>query len=97
VHRQCHVYPFGAKQLIKTFFITLGYANHYEGISISIVDKNNGIIDKNTIKFADVWGKKQVSNPNYRDGIHPYIWKDGRQAEWYVYKPTPRDMELLSE
>lgn len=61
------------------------------------MDKNNGIIDKNTIKFADVWGKKQVSNPNYRDGIHPYIWKDSRQAEWHVYKPTPRDMELLSE
>lgn len=49
-----------------------------------MVDKNNGVIDKNTIKFADVWGKKQVSNPNFRDGI-------------YSYKPTPRDIELFSK
>ena len=89
--------PLGENNRLKLFFTTLGYADHYEGISISAVDKNNGVIDKNTIKFADVWGKKQVSNPNFRDGINPYVWKDGNQAQWYVYKPTPRDMELLSE
>jgi len=38
-----------------------------------------------------------VNNPNFREGITPYIWKDGNQTQWYVYKPTPRDMELLSE
>ena len=89
--------PLGENNRLKLFFTTLGYADHYEGISISAVDKNNGVIDKNTIKFADVWGKKQVSNPNFKCGVIPYIWKDGNQAEWYVYKPTPRDMELLSE
>ena len=89
--------PLGENNRLKLFFTTLGYADHYEGISISAVDKNNGVIDKNTIKFADVWGKKQVNNPNFREGITPYIWKDGNQVQWYVYKPTPRDMELLSE
>lgn len=89
--------PLGENNRLKLFFTTLGYADHYEGVSISAVDKNNGVIDRNTIKFADVWGRKQVSNPNFREGIIPYIWKDGNQAQWYVYKPTPRDMELLSE
>ncbi|WMI82507.1 hypothetical protein [Anaerotignum sp. MB30-C6] len=89
--------PLGENNRLKLFFTTFGYADHYEGISISAVDKNNGVIDKNTIKFADIWGKKQVSNPNFRNSITPYIWKDGNQAEWYVYKPTPRDMELLAD
>lgn len=89
--------PLGENNRLKLFFTTLGYADHYEGISISAVDKNNGVIDRNTIKFADIWGKKQVSNPNFRNGITPYIWKDGMDVDWYIYHPTPRDMEQLSE
>ena len=89
--------PLGENNRLKLFFTTLGYADHYEGVSISAVDKNNGVIDRNTIKFADVWGRKQVSNPNFRESIIPYIWKDGNQAQWYVYHPTPRDMEQLSD
>lgn len=89
--------PLGENNRLKLFFTTLGYADHYEAISISAVDKNNGVIDKNTIKFSDVWGKKQVSNPNFKDGVYPHIWKDGASAGWYVYQPTPRDMEVLAE
>lgn len=89
--------PLGENNRLKLFFTTLGYADNYEAISISAVDKNNGVIDKNTIKFSDIWGKKQVSNPNFKDGITPYIWKYGNDVSWYVYTPTPRDMELLAE
>lgn len=89
--------PLGENNRLKIFFTTLGYADHYEALSISAVDKNNGVIDKNTIKFADIWGKRQVSNPNFKDGITPYIWKYGNDVSWYVYTPTPRDIELLAE
>ena len=89
--------PLGGNNRLKIFFTTLGYADHYEALSISAIDKNNGVIDKTTIKFADVWGKKQVNNPNFRGGITPYIWKNGMDVDWYVYHPTPRDMEQLSE
>ena len=47
--------PLGENNRLKIFFTTLGYADHYEALSISAIDKNNGVIDKNTIKFADVW------------------------------------------
>ena len=89
--------PLGENNRLKIFFTTLGYADHYEALSISAVDKNSGVIDKNTIKFADVWGKKKVSNPNFKVGITPYIWKYGNDVSWYVYTPTPRDMEQLAE
>jgi len=89
--------PLGENNRLKIFFTTLGYADHYEALSISAIDKNNGVIDKTTIKFADVWGKKQVNNPNFQGGITPYIWNNGMDVDWYVYHPTPRDMEQLSE
>ena len=89
--------PLGENNRLKLYFTTLGYADHYEAINISAIDKNNGVIDKTIIKFADVWGKKQVSNPNFQGGITPYIWKDGMDVDWYVYHPTPRDMEQLSK
>lgn len=89
--------PLGENNRLKIFFTTLGYADHYEALSISAVDKNNGVIDKTTIKFADIWGKRQVSNPNFKDGITPYVWKYGNDVNWYVYTPTPRDMEVLAE
>lgn len=89
--------PLGENNRLKIFFTTLGYADHYEALSISAVDENNGVIDKTIIKFADIWGKRQVSNPNFKDGITPYIWKHGNDVSWYVYTPTPRDMELLAE
>lgn len=89
--------PLGGNNRLKIFFTTLGYADHYEALSISAVDKNNGVIDKTTIKFADIWGKRQVSNPNFKDGITPYVWKYGNDVNWYVYTPTLCDMELLAE
>lgn len=89
--------PLGENNRLKIFFTTLGYADHYEALSISAVDKNNGVIDKTTIKFADIWGKRQVSNPNFKDGITPYVWKYGNDVSWYVYTPNPRDIKLLAE
>lgn len=89
--------PLGKNNLLKLFFTTIGYADHYEALSISVVDKNNGVIDKNIIKFSDVWGRKQVSNPNFKDGVIPHVWKHGSQDfRWYVYTPNHLDMELLS-
>ncbi|WP_313527802.1 hypothetical protein [Anaerotignum sp.] len=89
--------PLGKNNRLKLHFSTLGYADRYEALSLNVVDKNNGVIDRIRINFKDIWGKKQVSNPNFQDGIIPYIWNDGNKADWYVYKPTPRDMEILSE
>lgn len=66
--------PLGENNRLKIFFTTLGYADHYEALSISAIDKNNGVIDKNTIKFADVWGKKQVNNPNSFKVASPHMF-----------------------
>jgi len=82
---------------VRAEFITLGYADKYEALKVSLLNRTEGVIDTTVIRFGDLCGKKQVSNPNFRDGIIPYIWKDGQNAKWYVYQPTKADYKTLSD
>ena len=81
----------------KFEFVTLGYADHYAAIRGKVINLRDGEIDMNVIRFSDVLGKKQTANPNFRDGIVPYIWSDHGKSEWYVYKPTQADYGLLTK
>lgn len=87
----------GKSNRLKLQFVTLGYADHYAGIRLTALDKNSGTIDSTTLKFKDIWGKKKINNPNFRDGLVPYAWAYNGVTEWYGYQPTPRDFEQLSE
>ena len=87
----------GENNRLKLQFVTLGYSDHYEGIRLTALDKNSGTIDSMTVRFKDVWGTKKTNNPNFKNGIVPYVWVCDGKAEWYAYQPTPRDFELLSE
>jgi hypothetical protein len=78
-------------------FVTQGTADHYEAIKATIINKNDGPVDSLTLRFSDLLGKKMVSNPNFRNGITPYIWKDGDRIGWYVYQPTKADYGQISE
>lgn len=80
----------------KMEFITLGYANHYEALRVAILNRRDGPVDSLTIRFADLFGKKKVSNPNFRNGLVPYIWTYDGKHEWYVYHPTKADYKELA-
>jgi len=82
---------------VRVEFVTLGTADKYEAIKATIINRNDGPVDALTLRFSDLPGKKMVSNPNFRDGIAPYIWKYGDKIEWYVYKPTKADYDQISE
>ena len=76
-------------------FVTLGHAEHYEALRVTLLDREDGKIDVSTLRFAEVWGNKKVSNPNFKEGIHPHLWNDGGDADWYVYHPTAADAKVL--
>lgn len=95
VGRVCFVSP--APDLrAKLEFVTLGYANHYEALRLTVLNRRDGPVDSVTIRFADLFGKKEVSNPNFSGGIVPYIWSDQGKHEWYVYKPNLSDYKQLA-
>jgi hypothetical protein len=82
---------------VKLYFDTDGYHEKYEGISITILNRNEGKIDSAYFCFADILGKKYIhGNPNFRDGLYPHIWQYNGKYEWYAYQPTPGDIELLA-
>jgi len=83
---------------VKLQFDTIGTYERYEGIRATVFNRNEGKIDSTMFRFADILGRKSIpGNPNFRDGIYPYVWKYNDKVEWYAYKPTPGDMEKITE
>lgn len=70
-------------------------ATTYNGIIMTMINRKEGTIDTNTLKFQDIWGKKAVNNPNFKEGIVPHIWENKGKA-WYVYKPNQKDYQILA-
>lgn len=68
----------------------------YDGIVMTMLNRKEGTIDTNALKFWDIWGRKAVSNPNFKEGIIPHIWEN-KEKEWYVYKPNQKDYHILAD
>ena len=68
----------------------------YDGIVMTMFNRKEGMIDTNALKFRDIWGRKAVSNPNFKEGIIPHIWEN-KEKEWYVYKPNQKDYQILAD
>ena len=77
-------------------FNTCGMADRYEALQVSILNRNEGVVDKLMLRFNDILGKKQVSNPNFTNGVRPYIWDDCGKCSWYVYHPNENDYQKLT-
>lgn len=82
---------------VRVDFVTMGTADHYEALKATVINRNDGQVDALTLRFSDLLGRKAVSNPNFREGISPYIWKYGDKIEWYVYTPTKADYDQIFE
>ena len=87
----------GGDNRVKLQFVTMGYADNYEALKATILNRTDGEVDVNTFRFADIWGKKKVSNPNYSDGFIPHIYSNGLKVDWPVYKPTDADFKQLAD
>lgn len=90
VGRACYV-RLSDMNRAKIQFITSGIASHYDALRLTVLNRQEGDVDNLVLRFSDLLGKKMVGNPNFRDGIMPYIWDDHGKADWYVYHPTQRD------
>lgn len=64
----------------------------YDGIVMTMFNRKEGTIDTNALKFRDIWGRKIVSNPNFKKGITRTFGKT--REEWYVYKPNQKDYQI---
>ena len=82
---------------VKVNFQTGGIADHYDRLKVTLLNRNEGIIDSMVLTFQDVLGIKKTSNPNFRDGVNPHIGSYGRETKWYVYQSGEADYKKMSE
>ena len=74
----------------KVEFITGRVAGQYEGLKLSIINKNEGVIDSQTFMFHEIIGLKGAARDR-----KPHIWDDNGKAIWFGYEPTPSEFENI--
>lgn len=74
-------------------FVSLNIASQYNALKLTILNRSEGAVDVNILRFGDLLGKKKVSNPNFSDGILPHLWDDYGKVDWYVYQPTQAGLQ----
>lgn len=79
---------------VKIQFSTERVADQYVGLLVSVINRTEGVIDREMFYFSDVLGDipKLASNP-FAKNIH--IWECDGKAEWYSYKPTQDDYKSI--
>lgn len=96
VGRACYV-RLSDMNRAKIQFTTCGTADHYEALQMTILNRSDGQVDTLRLHFKDVMGTKQVSNPNFRNGVTPHAWTYNGKTEWYAYHPNSRDYQKLTD
>ena len=83
---------------VRAQFITSGYADHYDSLKITVLNRTDGPVDTLVLKLKDLLGMKPVpGNPNFRNGVAPYIWVYQGKPEWYAFQPTAADYETIRQ
>ena len=83
---------------VRVQFVTSGFADHYDAISVTVLNRTDGVVDRLRIRLRDVLGKKQVQgNPNFPNGVSPHIWEDSGNAEWYAFRPSSADYTAIRQ
>ena len=96
VGRACYV-RLDEMNRAKIQFVTTGIANQYSALRLTVLNRQEGDVDNLLLRFSDLFGKKMVNNPNFRDGVIPHIWDDYGKADWYVYHPSAADYDSLRQ
>ena len=65
---------------------TLGVAENYPAIRITVLNRSEGKIDEIVIRFSDHWAGK--------DTIHAWTYRG--ESEWYNYHPSTADYTKIA-
>ena len=74
----------------KVEFVTGRMASQYEGLKLSIIHKNEGIIDSQSFMFHEIIGLKGAARDR-----RPHVWDDNGKAAWFGYEPTTTELETI--
>lgn len=94
----CCILTINHHLIAKITYTITTTSNQYDAISVEIINKNKGQIDKLVVKISDIIGIKKIDKTN----IRPHLWKsticnDNDNIDWYTYEPTNTEFEKMYE
>ncbi|MBR5513555.1 MAG: hypothetical protein IKV85_06170 [Ruminococcus sp.] len=79
--------------VVKMEFESTMIRDKYNALRITLMNRSEGKIDTQLIRFNELWGVKHISG----NDIEPHIWKYNEDVNWYCYIPTSTEMSELSQ
>ena len=80
---------------VKLQFVTTGTAGNYTAICASIINRTDGVVDKQTFRFRDMVPARSGSQAF---GLqYPYIWEYNGNPEWYGQPLSPKEKQLVRD
>ena len=77
----------GGDLRVRAQFVTGIVANQYNALKIVVLNRTDGPVDTMVLKLKDLLGTKAA----------PYIWDDSGNVQWYAYRPTIADYEMIRQ
>lgn len=67
---------------VKLQFVSTEVHKHYDAIQVSILNRTDGLVDRETMLFGDIIGTKMTRSS---DKVNPYMWEESiGKAYWYT-------------
>ena len=80
---------------VKLQFVTTGTAGNYTAICASIINRTDGVVDKQTFRFRDMVPARSGSQAF---GLqYPYIWEYNGNPEWYGQPLSVKEKQLVRD
>lgn len=80
---------------VKLSYVENGVAGEYTAICASIINRTDGLVDKQTFRFRDMVPARSKETLFGRD--YPYIWICDGKAEWYGQPLTQKEQRLVRD
>ena len=80
---------------VKLQFVTTGTVGNYTAICASIINRTDGVVDKQTFRFRDMVPARSGSQAF---GLqYPYIWEYNGNPEWYGQPLSTKEKQLVRD
>lgn len=73
----------------KIEFFSTEIHKHYDALKVTIMNRTEGTIDMSVLKFGDIIGLK--------NGTNPYFWDERNCTGWYGFKITGDEYDQISD
>ena len=65
---------------VKLQFVSSCIHDEYDAIRATVINRTDGVVDKQTFLFSDIIGNQRYSGGD----IRPYIWECDGKPMWYI-------------